>query len=329
VSAPDQLIISQWYQICTRLSKSIQPGKLALYVICDCKDRQTIDTIVKPLLTLPILRDFGLRLAREYSKELQGIAKDTVLRLTGRLPSQSLSPFRFLDLPEEIQLKVLEQTSLGYSYEAVCGQGHMQYGGTCPASGIPHITITPDRYLLKCFCCRGHSAFNFRCNHCESLGFPHALFLVSRKFRDAVIQVFYRKNEFAVSMVGLIPSSASSAQDCTLSIMPGLQQFPKGSIQFFTSLRLDFEPSELEIFQPNRVGWETWLNTVDLLSKEANLANLTLEIRLSEKIFHSNRDLLETDACYEKRMWDTYSRLSQSLTALKGLKNLFYSSKLG
>ncbi|KIM93256.1 hypothetical protein OIDMADRAFT_184786 [Oidiodendron maius Zn] len=328
-STPDQLIISQWHQICSRLSNGIQPSTLALYVICDCEDRQTVDMIVKPLLTLPILRDFGLRLAREYDKELQGVAKDTVLRLTRRWPSQSLPHFRFLDLPKEIQLKILEQTSLVYNYETTCAQDHMRYGGTCSSKGIPHAVITPDCYLLKCFCCRGHSAFNFRCSHCDSLGFPHGLFLDSREFRDAAVQVFYGRNEFAVSMVGLVPSPASLSQDGSISIIPGLQQFPKCSIQFFAVLRLDFEPSELEMLQPNQAGWKTWLNTTDLLSKAANLAILNLEIRFSEKIFNSVWDMSETNAGYEKMDVGNVPQADPAVDYSERVKELFRSSELG
>ncbi|KAH9208126.1 hypothetical protein DL95DRAFT_395537, partial [Leptodontidium sp. 2 PMI_412] len=67
--------------------------------------------ITLPLLLLPTLRDFALRLGRDYHEDLQALAETTVLRLTVR-PSNSEPPFRFLDLPKEIQLKILKYTDL-------------------------------------------------------------------------------------------------------------------------------------------------------------------------------------------------------------------------
>lgn len=202
-SVPDHLTISQWKQICARFSKSIQPGKLSLYIICDCEDRQTADMIISPLLTLPLLQDCGLRLAKEYENGLQKVAKNTVLRLTGRSTPKISLPFKFLDLPREIQLKILQHTRLVYDYETRCGQDYIRFGGSCPARGKAPSVITPDSGLLGCFCCSSHSAFSFSCDNCESLGFPHASFLVNRTFWDAAIEVFYSKNKFAVSVVSL------------------------------------------------------------------------------------------------------------------------------
>lgn len=323
-SVTDNLIISQWEQICARLSTNIQPSKLSLYIICDCEDRQTADMIIAPLLTLPLLQDCGLRLAKEYDKGLQEVAKSTVLYLTRYSTPQNLPPFRFLDLPREIQLNILQHTRLVYDDETRCGQDYMRFGGYCSAQGKAPSATAPDSSLLKCFCCSSHSAFSFSCDNCESLGFPHAFFLVNRTFRYAAIEVFYSKNKFAVSMVGLDLSTSTTAQiHRNLLIIPGLERFPKYSLRFLTSLRLDFESSDLELFQPNRAGWKNWLNTVDLLSEEASLAALNLEIRLTEKVYDSAWAKSEVEAGYEQCMWETYQIFIRPLISLQRLKKFF------
>ncbi|KAH8589788.1 hypothetical protein B0O99DRAFT_745760 [Bisporella sp. PMI_857] len=326
VSASHQTIISNWQRVCRRWAETVQPGHLSLYVICDCEDRRTVDLIVKPLLSVPILQDCGLRLARDYDDDLQSVAKETALRLTGRSTPVSLQPFRFLDLPKEIQLNILQQTNLASGYEICCRQGHMRYPRSCRGNGTATSNEFMDSSLLRCFCYKGHSAFNFRCgDYCESLGFPSAFFLVCRELREAAIEVFYGRNEFTVSMVHPMLSRDNPAPgDSTSIIIPGLKQFTKGSLLFLTSLKLEFEPAELNMLQPSQAGWNNWIDTIDLLSKEVTPAILNLEIRLTENFYVSVWNLREEpNSVYEERMWDTYTAFIQPVAALKGLKNFF------
>ncbi|KAH8600053.1 hypothetical protein B0O99DRAFT_611648 [Bisporella sp. PMI_857] len=321
---PGQSIISQWQRICTRLSV-IEPGKLAFYLVCDCADHQTADMIVQPFLTLPTLRDSALRLARDYEPQLQSLARNAVLRVTGGHPPQALPPFRFLNLPKEIQLSILRYTSLVNDYEITCRQDRMHCLGSCFASGAATEGPRFDIRLFKCFCSKGHSAFNFRCDGCASLGFPHAMFLVSREFRDAAIEVFYGKNEFEVSMTRSIPSSAELARDAGhMSIVHGLQRFPRYSLQFLTRLIFLFEEYELGSLQLNQTAWASWTGLVNALSKEATIPILGLEIRFTEPSYNSIWDPpLVVDDGHDERMLRTYRRMIEPVVALKGLKNFF------
>jgi hypothetical protein len=125
-------------------------------------------------------------------------------------------------------------------------------------------------------------------------------------------------------MIDLDRSTSTTAQiHQSFSIVPAFERFPKYALRFFTSLRLVFIPSDLELFQPDQAGWKTWLNTVHMLSEEANLAVLNLEIRLEEKYYFSYSDMEEFDIGYKDRMCETYQRLIQPLTSLQGLKNFF------
>jgi hypothetical protein len=286
-----------------------RPDELALYVLCDCANFETADMIVRRLLQIHQLQDCGLRLAREYNKELQTLAQNRALQLTARKNPPPLPPFRYLDLPNEIQLRVLENTSLVSLCDAICERNYdrnrMLFGGSCSTRGTVHDDRDHNRELLGCFCRSGHSAFNFRCN-CKGLGFPHSFFLVSRSFKELSTFVFYSRNRFRVSMEVWQPSLADD-ESGEVSIRPALSNFPQGSIQFLTYLCLDFDSygdsGRLEILQPTHPGFQNWLDTISLLSVYANLPIIHLEIKFAEKWYPEPRNASpDPDPVYEKYM---------------------------
>lgn len=339
-SNANQLVISQWQRICTKLASSIQPGKLALYVICDCADRTTAQMITESLLLLPVLRECGLRLAVHSDEDIKIMAKDTAMYLTGSPPPPAPPPFRFLDLPKEIQLHILGYASIVPVAEIICTQKQLRYWTFCRTRGvIADATYVANTSLMQCFCSAAHSAFNFRCP-CPKLPSPFAMFLVSRKFKDCAMEVFYGQNSFCVAMQRLaslpqnstIPSSRVDTEDedetveslSEISIVPGLSPFPHPSISHLTSLNLLFEFSNLRYLQPDRPGWHSWLRTIDTLSREANLEALTIQLRMNETMYPDFDDEKPTfDLEYESFMLQTYENLLQPMKALHGLKNFF------
>jgi hypothetical protein len=170
------------------------------------------------------------------------------------------------------------------------------------------------------------------------------MFLVSREFRKLATEVFYGKNTFRVTMGGQLSHLrivAPVPRDLSAEHQHGMMEasivhivtcFPRGSIRFLTSLRLNFEGLCLESLQPDRDGWPHWLGTIKLLSREANLSVLALEIQLAEKFYPCpwTRDPFtdrgqppDLDSEYEIFMLQTYERLIQPMKSLIGLKNLF------
>ncbi|KAF4614394.1 hypothetical protein G7Y89_g15344 [Cudoniella acicularis] len=320
-SDTDQLVISQWHRICTQLARSISPGKLALYVICDCADITTAQMVIKPLLSLPALRDCGIRLAMHADEEISDLAKDT-----------------------ELQLRILEFTSL-INYTVTCEQKRMDYGVRCRKMGSiaesnnynnDDVIYVDNRPLLQCFCGYAHSAFTFRCD-CKDRIFPSSIFLVSRQFREAAMRVFYGQNKFVVSMEGFIPKIPVSQRlldgenieetvndPPEVSIVPGLADFPHSSIKYLTKLQLKFAWHELEYLQPNSTGWKHWLDTIGLLSRVANLAVLTIELNFNERFYPDIWMKKPTfDLEYEGNMLKTYETFIRPMSVLHGMKRLF------
>ena len=338
-SSVDQLVILQWTRLCIQLASGVQPSSLALYVTCDCNDATTAQIIAQSLRLLPALRDCGLRLAIYMDEDIKSITKDTAMHLTRNSLPPPPAPFRFLDLPKEIQLHILTYASLAPRAEIICTQKRLRYWEECPTRGAIADMPIVGGGLLKCFCTAAHSAFGFRCR-CSDLASPFTMFRVSRKFRDLTTEAFYGQNSFIILMdqqvsfprdiaaISLHPDVDREGQvtePLLVSIMPGLAPFPSTSIGFFTSVCLRFQDSDLEHLQPNRVGWVNWLRTIHTLSQKANLAALTLQIQMCEKFYPDFDDpKVAFSLIYEAFMRQTYENLVLPMKVLHGrLKNLF------
>lgn len=336
ISRSDKQILSQWQRICTRLATNIRPNMLSLYIICDCKDQETAKMVVEPLLSMPVLKDCALRLATKNThNELQSLAKSTVLRLTGRLKPQSSGPFRFQDLPKEIQLMVLSHTPLIVSHDIVCSNSRLHYMGSCAASGRAKLYAEqglPREWWCDvgytCFCTRAHAAFSFPCR-CER--FPSSYFLVSSKFRQAAMKVFYGGNRFIIQLCELKDISHNSNKTKEMSIIPFLKWFPRDSIIFLASLVLEFLPIKRGYVLKKR----SWKIMVAQLYQNANLPALTLEIRLIDLFWHYYDHDDGYDYCEERpkslndeyrgHIQDAYCNKFKPMIALRGLKALFFN----
>ena len=153
--------------------------------------------------------------------------------------------------------------------------------------------------------------------------FPLVLFLVNRQLREADIEVFYSSNQFALNILGKEHLSSTAARaDQNISIVPTLHRFPKYALRFFTSIKLDFSTSNLDLFLPDQPGWKIWLSTVQVLLEGANLAILSLELRLREKYYEAYPDE-DFDHGYKDRIWKIYQNFIQPVTSLHGLKNFY------
>lgn len=97
-----------WIGICKILQAGLGP-EMRLSVICDCADVVTAQKIVEPMRGLPKVMECSIRLGQSPIMQWRQVAEDTVLLLTDRPPTR---PFRFLDLPRELQKDILCCTDL-------------------------------------------------------------------------------------------------------------------------------------------------------------------------------------------------------------------------
>jgi hypothetical protein len=212
---------------------------------------------IEPLRTLPMLKDLGLRLSMKYNSQLQILARDTVHALTARPEPQPLPRFRFLDLPKELQRKILEHTGIVDPDKVQCLPGGTKYFWRhCKTEGqvIAAQEFPGHAASLACFCSRAHSAFNYRCS-CPSEDFPSTLFLVSRDIRAEATEMFYRQNNFRVPMRlwrrGSPPPGIFCFRMVTRyqTLAPTMANFPVAAIRFLTSLSFSFSGCSYELLR--------------------------------------------------------------------------------
>lgn len=106
--------MSEWKLFCQHLALYITPHQLKLWVKVTALniEFEFAKDVILPMMQLPILQECSISFAnnKPYPNRLQDLARDTALKLPGRSYNVLNSPFRFLDLPREVQLHILRYT---------------------------------------------------------------------------------------------------------------------------------------------------------------------------------------------------------------------------
>lgn len=227
ISRTEKNTLARWQRICGRLSV-VRPGQLWLYVVANVADLQTAHAILCPLRSIPVL-DVAISLGDKKDAQLHSLARNSVLAQMNKL---HYPPFRFLDLPLELQVQILLHTNLVATHgvawdpsERFCIIGSGRHCWPHPGAGTSHIK-------WGVFCAARHAAFNVRCE-CRDL--PLNYFLVRKAFAVTARYVYYARNEFR-----LFPSHsffpdryASDADDdyYQLSLQSFLRRMPPEGIR--------------------------------------------------------------------------------------------------
>jgi hypothetical protein len=90
----------------------MKPSRLQLHFFCDVDDLEAGMRAVEPFLSMPTLADCSIRLGQKANLALQDLARKTATGAVGCYSDEPRSPFRFLDLPQELRLQILEYTDL-------------------------------------------------------------------------------------------------------------------------------------------------------------------------------------------------------------------------
>lgn len=194
--------------LCAHLGRHLPPNQLKLAFVCEVKDHELATKFTDALRQLPILRSCTISLSRIYDPRLRKLAQQTQLRLTN--PAHDISkPFRFRDLPREIQLEVLRHSGLIAPF-------HVQFDlrTNQPAREVECIykcDVTKFRSTPVMCCCKygAHSSSSWICSHWH---LPNALFLVDRRMARDAETIMYSDNYWVVRnlMQGLLPTNGSA-----------------------------------------------------------------------------------------------------------------------
>lgn len=140
-------LVKEWKQTCQLLTSHIQPNHLNLSIICDVADFESADEIARLVSQLPVLREcgigFGPPMFYDLETNLQQLARQTVDKVTGRSTEYT---FRYMDLPREIQLRILEYTELVTPFDLVWSFG--TYAGRDLRSPFYEYRLILDGHII-------------------------------------------------------------------------------------------------------------------------------------------------------------------------------------
>ncbi|KAI9037876.1 uncharacterized protein KD926_011488 [Aspergillus affinis] len=312
-SRTDNEPFRDWLRACEWLATHIKnEDQLTLQLDCDARTKETAAAFLEPLHKLPRLKDLSIRLGSGWNPDIQQMIM-TMIRQKTRLQlcrPPSPAPFRFFDLPVELQLHILDLSDLltfddffmyihclnrfvSMSCLKTMGMdanNEDEIGHYCPAERTAFSTVTP--------CWRA----------------PHILFLVSKTMRQLIIPVFYSRNKFQVLYrPDLSPPCAEwSVQKSTF-----LRSFPPYAFQFLRYIRWDFiQKDNLITFYPADQARHDWVKSLDYIAQAVPAGVLTVDLTLT-KCFEQMANIESIDL-------NSFDWVVRPMTCLRGLlKDLF------
>ena len=315
ISRHDKSVISEWRTLCQRMASHVQPYRFKLCLICDTKDYTTAQDILTPLMAMPTLKECSIRVSHAPDRKLRRLTETTTLRLTGRASASPLTQFAVL--PKELQLRILEHTDLVAPYDL---EWNLESGYACESGVEDSNSCVICTQVLES-CCTPLTSGAIA-SQCGCWRFPIALFSVSRTFWTEAMRIFYSRNHFSSlpygGRVGRWPWPRR------LDLSSFLTRLPLATLKHLRSLQFLF-PDSGDFLQQHSKAAQDWTHTVDLLSRNADLPQLTLTIDVSggRADFDSYVDFREVPAM-ERDRWAAYQRIVEPMVdRLRGLKNLF------
>jgi hypothetical protein len=321
--------IAEWEKLCRQLATYIPPRQLKLWVDCNVVNIETAKQIVGLMNHLPVLGACGILFNLQPCLKLQDLARDAVLKLTGQSSDALDAPFRFLDLPREIQLNVLNYTDLTTPYDIAW----------CPDTGGEAPSVVHSRSIqwcqstnvywrkccgtcypsgISCICSIRYIGYSTTCT-CWAL--PSSLFLVSRRQREDAIKIFYSQNHFLI-----LPSGKPLQYDQPSDFLRFFTRFAARGMKYLRSVTW-LLPDKYHPVSGTRRDSD-WERAVDICAQEGSLQLLSFAIDLS----HHARRRRALGAHYrcpiriaqlEEDEWNTGLLLVESMARYKSWKNVY------
>jgi hypothetical protein len=340
-----QKVLSEWASVASHVFAHIKPENLRFALICDVEDIESAQRAVQPLLSInSALAQCDIRLGQSPDPVLRDLACYVSNRATGNHRNYSTSPFRFMNLPVELRLQILNYTDIitpltevewcpkrgfGLHYARAACLGNEEYYCCTPSMHYssqfrccrPHAGSDFD----SCFCHRRHAAYSSTC-HCWVP--PMSLFLTCRALRDHAKEIFFSKNRFIITPSENCDKPATHTPESLEAFKFFAEVVPRDALRFLRFVEIVFPPFEEDYLRPDEPAYSEWLQTITLMKNEFNLPNLTLRVYMADiGAFDDDQGLPDFRRRITKEggiiIFQMYKRIIHPLAGLKGLGKLF------
>ncbi|KAJ5604988.1 hypothetical protein N7510_010142 [Penicillium lagena] len=280
-----------WKRTCKHLSRHIEESRLHLSVICDVNGRGIAEQLLKPLMELPTLASFAIRLHPVFDGRLDPrlypLGHDIALQLTGRSHStKAIQPFQYGDLPAELQERILQHTDLASTYDLVW----------TPRNGFrwDHLNRNHN-HCSTCLSVRDRCCWQFRdekyisARQCSCWRFPLSLFLVNRDVHEMAMRIFYSANHFKL----LPPSTCTDAPSSlrlSKPLSPFIDSLPVNALKHLRSVQFVFDWEFVRLWEKEGT-YKLWQETVEKL-KLSTPARLHITVDMSHSLMIGRHNML-------------------------------------
>ena len=332
----NQAILREWQSTASHIIAHIKPCALQLYFVCDVEDLEAAKLAVEPLLTARTLANCAIRLSRQPDPLIRDLARKTAIQAIGHPLNQLESPFRLLDLPQELRRQILEYTDLVAPLCEVewnlASSFYLRYstwrcGGSWDCPPDLHYACQFrncwEYSTSGCFCRRYHAAFSSQCN-CWSP--PTPLFLACRALLEDARAVFFMRNRFVIT-----PSAGCNhpAERTPIRLEASIfliDVVPSNALRFLRFLEVVFPPFDEDYLLPHEPAYQEWLRTIDHVKEQLCLPLLTVRVYMADHLpnghgvtpFRANMTKEQA-----KTIFKTYARTLGPFSKLKGLRKFF------
>jgi len=307
-------VISEWKRVTARLALNICPGKLKLSVVCDTIDYATAKQITKPLLELPHLSEFSIRLGQLPDASVKNLAQDVVYQLTAQAEHNPRPFFNFSALPAEVQTQILAYTDL-VSLDSITWihKTNLEFISCC---------LQCTSTLETCCCPPLHAAYTSMACCCWVM--PSALFLVSRKVRDQALEIFFSRNRFEIWPERR--EDEPRLQPDSTHVLEFLQALPAVALRYIRSLHIKVRLLEYQVVGPGTEFQSNWNTTIDFISRNLEIPQLCLSIQdvggRAMRISYYTTGYTDAESAEDDEFeWQLYQHLAAPLAVLKGLRD--------
>ncbi|KAL2824456.1 hypothetical protein BDW59DRAFT_147373 [Aspergillus cavernicola] len=316
-------ILPTWRLICSKLARyNTQDDRFELRLICGAATTETAAAFLAPIHDLPRLKALSIRMGADRRLEIQQMVMSMIRQKTTYFAPEPKGTFPFLELPVELQLRILEYTIL-------IAPRHLMSRYYC------YRFIPVDCRLFRC---AGYPVGEHRCEdiYCPathtgfSTAYPcqntihDALFLVSKAVRQLALSIYYSRNTFEVwYQERVLPPPVRTPWSPQTSRF--LCQLPVHSWQHLRHVRWVFH----RLHMPGDDGYneyvDDWLHTLATLFSSGAIRPCSFTIELHfHKPYWSHPDQYQAEPG-----WELCDRVVAPVIPWRGLLKDFFVHNYG